>query len=314
MTDSTFAYLYSRVKTMYFRHRYMMVARKVLTTPPIGIGNMPFILLSMVHHRDVYSYLVAVKSFVMQANPSRIVVVCDPSITGSDRIVLKTHIPYIELVSANKFTNPDIPHGGCWERLWAITHYVTDMYVVQLDADTITVQSIPEVVAAIHGSNGFVLGEEPNQTLLNLSDASHNAIECIQYFPHIQTYAETAMGNIGLSITSRYVRGCAGFTGFPRTNKMREQLLDFSTRMSHSMGNKWSTWGTEQVTSNYLVANAQSTIVLPFPKYGTPDVENIDTSFLHFIGPMRFLNNSYQYISKYSIQKITYYLNDLLHT
>lgn len=283
-----------RVRKDYYQWRYLRATQAVLLTAPLEAGQLPFTLLSMVHRRDVLSYLVAVKSFCTYASPIRIVVVCDPSITSDDRATLQSHVPHVELVSADDFAHPDIPRGGCWERLFAISKYVENNYIVQLDADTITDQPIPEVLAAIEQSKGFVLGEEPDQTILSLKTTSHNAKARLKFRPHIQTYSEVAMAEVGLSPTAQYVRGCAGFTGFPQTNTMRTDLLNFSRRMKTHFGEAWTSWGTEQVTSNFLVANMLGTAVLPFPKYGTPDVRIPETAFLHFIGSLRFINSKYQ--------------------
>ncbi len=91
-----------------------------------------------------------------------------------DRKILQTHVPHIELRHADEFTHPDIPRGGCWERLCAISHYTKGNYVVQLDADTLTIGSIDNVVNAIANKAGFVLGEEPSQCLLSLAQVSAN--------------------------------------------------------------------------------------------------------------------------------------------
>jgi hypothetical protein len=115
-----------RIRRDYFRWQYQKVACKILDTRPLKRGELPFTLLSMVHQRDVHSYLVAVKSFTHFLNPTRIVVVCDPSLDDNDRAVLKHHLPHVELREAHEFTHPDIPRGGTWERLFAISSYALD--------------------------------------------------------------------------------------------------------------------------------------------------------------------------------------------
>ncbi|RZA31337.1 MAG: hypothetical protein EOP92_31730 [Lysobacteraceae bacterium] len=112
------------------------------------------------------------------------------------------------------------------------------------------------------------------------------------------------MANLGLAADARYVRGCAGFTGFPRSTEMREKMIDFSRRMSEKLGEDWKRWGTEQVTSNYLAANSPGIKALPFPKYGTPDCATSDTAFFHFIGSMRFINAKYDTTSRHAIALI----------
>ncbi len=84
---------------------------------------------------------------------------------------------------------------------------------------------------------------------------------------HIQALAEVNMENVGLPNENLYVRGCAGFTGFPTNDMMSSQLIDFSSKMTKRLGERWADWGSEQVASNYLVANAHDTEVLPFPQY-----------------------------------------------
>lgn len=294
-----------RLKRDYFRGKYHRAARQVLATRPLERGTLPFMLLSMVHQRDVHSYLVAVKSFTHFLNPSRIVVVCDPSIDANDRAVLKQHVPHVEFRPAHEFVHPDIPRGGCWERLFAISEFVQDTYVVQLDADTLTVQPVPEVLEAILGGNGFVLGERPDTPVRSLQATRENALPWMGPGAHIQGIAETEMVNVGLPENARYIRGCAGFTGFPPSAAMRDTLIDFSRRMTAKLGDDWKRWGTEQVTSNYLVSNAPGTKPLPFPKYGTPDCATMDTSFFHFIGSMRFINSKYEVTSRQAIRLIS---------
>ncbi|MGX9217141.1 hypothetical protein ACWV27_01830 [Massilia varians] len=293
-----------RVKRDYFRAKYHKVVRQVLATPPLKQGSLPFMLLSMVHQRDVQSYLVALKSFTYFLNPERIVVVCDQSMTAADRATLKQHVAHIELRDADEFTHPDIPRGGTWERLFAIANFSPDNYVVQLDADTLTVRPIPEVLEAIRAGHGFVLGEMPDTPIRSLAETRANALPKLGPNAHVQSISEAEMANVGLPANARYVRGCSGFTGFPRSTSMREQMLDYSRRMGGKLGEDWKRWGTEQVTSNYLIANSAGTRALPFPKYGTPDCATGDTAFFHFIGSMRFINGKYEATSRHAITLI----------
>jgi hypothetical protein len=295
-----------RLRRDYFRWRHTRVVRGVLQTPALPAGNLPFILLSMVQKKDVLSYLVALKSFAVFANPQRIVVVCDPSIDLNDRALLTQHVPHIELRAADEFVHPEIPRGGTWERLLAICSYAEENYVVQLDADTVTVGAPGAVLNAIENRTGFVLGEEARQSLLSLAQATANAKADHEGQSHIQGFAEACMAEVGLPASRLYVRGCSGFTGFPQSSGMLEQLLQFSIFMSNRIGRaRWSSWGTEQITSNYLVANAAGTRVLPFPAYATPDAMDEGTVFIHFIGSIRFSNDKYEKTSRTAIQRMT---------
>jgi hypothetical protein len=293
-----------RVKRDYFRSQYHKVAQQVLDTPPLQPGDLRFTLLSMVHHRDVHSYLIAVKSFAYFANPQRIMIVCDPTIDSADRAIFKRHLPHAELRDAHEFTHPDIPRGGCWERLFAISEIVQDSYVIQLDADTLTVNPLSEILEAVRSGTGFVLGEVPDTPIRSLAAAREYALPWLGADAHVQAIAETEMVNVGLPEQACYIRGCAGFTGFPRSTEMRNTMIDYSRRMTAKLGNDWKRWGTEQVTSNYLVSNAPATKPLPFPKYGTPDCATGETAFFHFIGSLRFINSKYETTSRQALRLI----------
>ncbi len=82
-------------------------------------------------------------------------------------------------------------------------------------------------------------------------------------------------------------------------------MLDFSRRMGGKFGDRWSEWGTEQVTSNYVASNMPGTRALPYPKYATPDEATAETAFFHFIGSMRFINNKYEVTSRQAIRLIS---------
>ena len=77
-----------------------MAVRRMLDTPPLVTSADGPTVLSMVHHRDVLPYLLAIKSFVRHVPSSRIVVIADPTITTFDRTVLSQHIPALDLRDA----------------------------------------------------------------------------------------------------------------------------------------------------------------------------------------------------------------------
>jgi len=302
---SYFKYVLNRIPCEVEKFLFFRTIRSILETPVIQKGKVPFTLLSMVQHQDLLPYLAAVKSFARYINPTQIVVICDPSITNEDRSVLRHHIPQIELRDAATFIHSDIPRGGCWERLFAITEYSREAYVVQLDADTLTIARPIEVEESILSRIGFVLGEERNQSVLTVEQiAEKSAPHAEQLGAHIQHRAEAAMASVGLAQNSKYVRGCAGFTGFQPDVNMREKVLDFSARMQGVFKDQWRSWGTEQVASNFTVANQPGTEVLPFPKYGTPDVCGANDSFIHFIGDKRFTSAMYRMTSIQLIRKL----------
>jgi hypothetical protein len=279
---------------------YKREVRAVLSTSPVRKGGNDFVALSMVHQRDVLPYLVAIKSFARHTQPARVVVVCDPSITESDRDVFRRHIPHVELLNAQDHRHPDLPIGGCWERLQAIARQAQTAYTVQVDADTVTLGDLPEVVSAARQGQGFVLGEIPSQRIVSLEEASRHA--CDWGDEHIQAFVEKRLATSGLRLRS-YVRGCAGFTGFPMDGDMMPKLLEFSACMRDMCGKRWDEWGSEQISSNFIVANAHATSVLPVPDYCTPEGGLEGVRFGHFIGYMRFRNNLYRKATRLALDR-----------
>ena len=159
-----------RIQRDYFRWQYKKVAQQILDTRPLNKGELPFI--AVVDGAKARRRVLPGCGQILRPLPqSRSVssVVCDPSIDEHDRAVLTRHVPHIELRPADEFTHPSMPRGGTWERLFAISAFVRDNYVVQLDADTLTIQPIPEVLAAITSGTGFVLGEDEGTPLRSLA-------------------------------------------------------------------------------------------------------------------------------------------------
>jgi hypothetical protein len=296
--------IYDKSVCQYQKKRYMVAARMIKKTKPLQPGANPFAVLSMVHRRDIFPYLVAIKSFSQHADPAQIIVVCDPSTRLRDRVLLQRHIPHLALHDAKEFHHPDLPVGGTWERLHAISHYTKQTYVVQLDSDTLTLKTPMAVLDGVRANTGFVIGEEVSQSLMTLTQTSIRSSQLHAHFDHVQCVFEANINQAELPEQSMYVRGCSGFTGFPKTDLMQQDLLDLSRRMRKLLQTRWADWGTEQVASNYLIANAQGTSPLPFPDYGTPDVIHENSAFIHFIGSMRFKNKLYRQTTKRSLRHL----------
>lgn len=287
----------SKIRREWHHFTFSRVVRHITAARPLVRGTQPLTVLSMVQSRDTLPYLLALHSFARHINPQRVVVVCDPSMTADDLATLRASVPHIELRRAEEFRRPELPVGGCWERLSAITEYAQTDYVVQLDADTVTRSDIAEVRAAVLARLGFVLGESPGQTTTSIEAAGVRAAAWQRPGMHVQSLSEFTMPQARLQGT-RYVRGCAGFTGFTPTPDLGRRLTEFSLEMRRLTGARWSEWGTEQVASNYLVANLPGTTVLPFPAYGTPDRMADGPRFLHFIGSMRFTSSHYTRLAR----------------
>jgi hypothetical protein len=277
------------------RARFDHQVRAILQTPPAAlVPGHGVHLVSQLQHKDVLMYLLAAKSFLARIAAGRVTVLDDGSLTGDDSRLLQHHVPGLELHAIADFRSSRCPAGGTWERLLAIADFCSRKYVVQLDSDTLTVDAIPEVAAAIAGGTSFAIATWDKQ---ELEPMTRRAADARRLNPpdatHVQVVAEKAFDAIDGASDLSYVRGCSGFSGFARGAVSREFIEGFSSQMARLIGTKWSEWGSEQVMSNVAVANSPRATVLPHPKYCDCEHIGAGTAFVHFIGSCRFTGDTY---------------------
>ncbi len=276
-------------------------AAAVLTTPPIKAKKDGVILFSMIGTRVLYPYLVAIKSLHHQLQRGRIVVLDDGSLTNADKKILRDHLNDPQIIAINSVDTGDCPVGGTWERLLTILDLREDHYVIQLDSDTITTGAVPQITQAIEQNRSFTIKGGAESQLVNLNEASHNAKNS-EYFSaantHVQVAIEAAMDSVAISDRPdlQYVRGCSGFTGFSASKAGRGLAESFSAEATRLLGiERWSEWGSEQVTSNFVIANEADPLLLPYEYYCNFWNEPLsnDVRFIHFIGTFRYHQGLY---------------------
>lgn len=284
-----------RVRSAIKKKWFGVCCRDILSTPPVKIRENNLIIVSMISHLDLIQYLVAIKSLYNKINSGQIVIISDGSLIETDLEVLRTHVSPIEIVNVNDVNTKECPRGGTWERLFIIANYVQDNYVIQLDSDTITLNEIPEVLNYIGKNHSFLLGTEYGQNIVKMEEARLRMKNSSS--KHIQALAEINFNLLKNYSSLKYARGCSAFTGFAKNSFSEKTIVNFSLEMEKILGEKWHSWGTEQVTSNFIISNSAHPNILPFPKYRTYYFKNsipyIKSSFLHFIGTDRFKKGVY---------------------
>lgn len=280
------------------RWRFRRVVQAITATPPVAAGPGPFAALSMVHHRDVLPYLLAAKSFVHYARPSRVIVVADPTLDESDGRLLAAHLPGIEILPAKAFQRPALPIGGTWERLSAIAEINREISIVQVDADTVTSGVPNDVIDAATKARSFIIRSEPGVEIVPLDVAQGVGERLLQESHHIQAVAESKLTQLSDWARLRYARGCSGFTGFGRGALDPALLAAISLQMRGIHGDRWDEWGTEQVTSNLLAASAEGAFMLPHPKYCNADSKAASTVVAHYIGYARHVTRDYEHAAR----------------
>ena len=297
--------LIPKVKRECIKCRYYRAACKFRSTQPVVQGKLPFILLSVGQKRDAIPYLVAVRSFARHANPQRVATICSRSIDRRNRKTFCACTLQIELRDAIEFTDPRIPKAGKLERLSAIAGYASESCIRQTDSDNAKVNSVPEAVEAVISGTAFVLGGGPNEGPLALVQTFEQAKAIEVSWGKTQELADIKMAELDRPADEKYVRSCSGSTGFPRSADMLLKLFAYSVEMRHLAGDRWAEWGTEQVTSNYLVANSQGVKILPLRKYGKPNYATSEMAFFHFIGYTRYVDDMYESTPRQIIQALS---------
>ena len=276
---------------------YRWRCAKIDETAPLKPTSANLVFVSMVSHADLLMYLVAIKSIYNWIGCGQIVVLNDSSLTDADKARLEQHLGDPAIIDIATVDTGGCPRGGCWERLLAIVDQSANAYVVQVDSDLLAVADLPEILEAVRQNRSFVLSTKMGRQVIALS-AAEEAVRSSQS-AHVQILAEQNFPRLGYE-GRRYIRGCAGFSGFARGSLSRSTLETFSRDMQSLIGDKWLEWGSEQVASNYLVANDSEPIVLPYPKYANydPGLGGDGTHLYHFIGDHRFTGGRYIELSR----------------
>lgn len=273
--------------------------RPVLQTAPITPADDGLVIFSMMGTAVLLPYLVAVKSLWHHLRRGRVVILSDGTLTAADRAVLAHHCGDPEIIDIAGVDTSGFPTGGAWERLLTILDRRHTDYVIQLDSDTVTLGHPGAVADAITANRSF--------TLLGGPEWEIGVKSCTDFVPpeklsptaeaHIQTRMERALGQIADAGNRHYIRGCAGFAGFARRPGGRALASQFVGEMENRLGSQaMHEWGSEQVTSSFVVANDPDPVLLPYRQYGNYWAEpwDADCRFMHFVGAHRHDGSAYR--------------------
>jgi hypothetical protein len=290
-----------RLKRAYEYKRAHRDFARVLATPPVTPEDKSAIILSQVQHRDVLMYLVAAKSFAYHNRVGCFHVIDDGSLTARDYSLLREHLPGITITHLSVHHANSAVKGGTWERLTALVALSRTAYVVQLDSDTVTLGPLPEVRDCIRENRSFAMtvghGRQQSQ-ILPLNEVSERAR--LVSSDHIQITAERRLAELDPSIGTHYAIATSAFAGFAPSCDRAERLDRFSRAMASLLQERWAEWGSEQISSNFLIACDPQAILLPHNRYqhfhGYSPAS--DCKFLHFFGTHRFEAGVYRLLAR----------------
>jgi hypothetical protein len=242
----------------------------ILETPPMPVQEAPWSIISMVASSDVQMYLLALKSFYARVGRGQIIAIIDRDMPGESRATLQRHFPGIRFVILEDIDTGCCQRGGTWERLLYLLDHALGEYAIQLDTDTLTTGPIDVVLDCIASNRAFTLANWDGK-IVPVNEASADA-ETI-HSRHIVIEAEKALVKLPGAAGLRYIRGSSGFAGFAKGAFDRRAAEDFHAQMSDLLGARFFEWGTEQVASNFAVANSPNALALPYPTYAVMQPE-----------------------------------------
>lgn len=280
--------------------------RDILKTQPVICDpTSSLVVLSQSYHLDLFMFLIATKSFAHFIQPKSFVVI-DDGFTERDKEIISRHLGVTEFIATCNISTESCPTGGTWERLVSIINRCTGDYIIQLDSDTVTCDYPDEVATCIKKNKCFTLSTLQGRAIAPVQETAAFADKVDGN--HVQILAERVMKKLPNAGSLRYVRGCSGFAGFGKNSVTIEDLKQFSKSMEQLLGlDVWKQWGSEQVASNFLIANSDQAFMLPFEHYPywKPGISTAHAKLIHFIGDSRFLGGEYIRQAKRTIRDIS---------
>ena len=282
--------------------------KKVLSTRAIKYRQDKSVtIVSMVSHNTVAMYLVAIKSFMENFGYGTIEAINDGSLTEQDLVILREHIPSINITDANNVDTHGCPSYISWKRLFRIQKLAESSYVIQLDSDTVSLGPLVDVHDRASQNQGFLIGSDRwgkavEVGLLRDIVSQWNNI-------HVQPLAEINFHKMHFFADgTKYLRACAGFAGYPKNFATIEGIQALSNEIESYIGKTWHGWGSEQTATMCLISKTLDASILPWPNYQNfkfPESNEYisSMSFIHFIGSNRFDHNVYRKLSQQKIKK-----------
>jgi len=298
--------LFYRLRKSIANAKFNRQTKRILDTPPLQYQDAPLAIVSMVESLDVQMYLLAIKALYRRLKKGKIVAIVDADLPQEQRDLVTKHLGKVEFKHLEDLDTGTCQRGGTWERVIHCVDRSAQDYVIQIDADTLCFGPIEEVVSAVEQNRAFTLAENiPIQPLSNWPKYGKE-----RKSDHIVNTFELKAKEFPNSDQWLYVRGSSGFAGFAKNGVSRDLLETFHAGGLKVHGERWTEWGTEQIASNFAVANSPNALALPYPKYATWEPEYAtfqkngvtkDMSLLHFIGAFRFDGGAYTMLANREI-------------
>lgn len=282
---------------------FKLLTNLIYKTKPLPLSDDPvFSIHSLVREQDLNLYLLAIKSFISKISNAEVFVHSDGTLSNRSASILQYHLPGIKII--HKAESDSYAKSVLTKEAFAIRNYYTSYkrlidsvlystqdYHMQMDSDFLTLKHptyIEEILLDKKYDSPFIICDFYKDDLTKKPQSPNE---------HIQTKLERAKKDIenelGYSIGN--TNGlCAGLYGWSNQLSIKK-IVNFVTACE-KIGFKMNQWGTEQVTTTWLLRSSNAKILptnlyINLNKY-TFDFTN-DAHMIHFIGRHRFKRGLY---------------------
>lgn len=294
---------------------FIISSHKIRATKSIATKDSgEVIIVTQLHKKAFDMALIALKSFILRTKINALHIINDGSLSEHDISTLKQHFTNFKMVNFEDIEMGNTPRGGTWERLCYISSLCADHYVIQLDSDTITINTPFDILNNVKNNIPFIIGNGPVwDKRVQLEDVAADAT--LRSNTHVQTLTESKLEVLSTVGLKTYIRGCSAVTGFSKGSRMFDKIQKISQLMERELGkSKWLEWGSEQVCCSIALSLCEDTQILRWPVYQNykfPEYINKtkiieqQISLIHFIGSNRFSDRVYENLSKNFIKSIS---------
>jgi len=296
--------------------------KSIIETPPITSNpNAATGVHSIVPHRNIYAYLVTLKSLMRYSNDFAVFAHDDGSLTDRDVEILNQQIPGIHVLRRpeadqrfdseinNAFLSKIRKSYTSYIKLFDPTFISDRQRIILLDTDTLFIDYPSEIIEwAKKGGRPWYhvapLGSMKKRGARSVKSEKTKADS------HIQTLAAHDLGRINKMTGYSYAINqgfCAGFIGYDTGMIDFRRLKTLLEKMHELFGERIFLWGAEQTVHSLTLCGADAK-ALPMEEYFVFTQNNVanvhQAKFVHFVGENRFYKLVYPRIAKKIIRSL----------
>jgi hypothetical protein len=274
---------------------------------------------SIVGHKYVYAYLVAIKSYLRFHSDVAAYIHDDGTLVDEDKQLIGNHIINVTILNRNEMrvrfaqamNDPFLlrvrDSYTSYLKLFDPTFIVNGKRIMLLDTDTLFINRPDEIIdwAKSGGIPWYHMAPRGNMKKGRAAKSAKNAAD-----QHIQTLIMAQLDDINNALNTCYkvVQGfCAGFVGYDVGTVDFDELKVLLEELYKRFGDRIFKWGAEQ-TIHGMILCCKGAVSLPLEEYFVFTQHNADQAdsakFVHFVGETRFYKMYYPRIASKIVSEL----------